>query len=194
MALGLQFAITKPVTKQQIGALSLLSGAHIWVHMVERSNKILHVSVDVVFIGVNAGRRRTADMRKVSKKNWRFKKNTLHFFIFVLFVHMFVSMSLCMDIWRYYVHSVSRVWWLSYLFHCLSHSLQPSISEPGCAKALRSFTLTFVASLSLSFFLSLSLAHSLSLSQSPPCLKIEKRHKAGYCSVSLGCWLLSAPL
>lgn len=28
MALGLQFAITKPVTKQQIGALSLLSGAH----------------------------------------------------------------------------------------------------------------------------------------------------------------------
>ena len=35
---------------------------------------------------------------------------------------------------------------------------------------------------------------SLPLSLSPPCLKIEKRHEAGYCSSSLGCWLLSAPL
>jgi len=78
------------------------------------------------------------------------------------------------------MQTISRVWWLSYLFHCLSHSLQPSISEPGCAKASCSFTSAFVASPSLSL--------------SPPCLKIEKRHEAGYCSSSLGCWLLSAPL
>lgn len=60
-------------------------------------------------------------------------------------------------------------------------SLQPSISESGCTKVLCSFTRVFAASLSLSLFLS-------------PCLKIEKRHKAGYCSGSLGYWLLSAPL
>lgn len=86
----------------------------------------------------------------------------------------------CMDIRMCCVPSVSKVWWLSYLTHCLSHSLQPSISEAGSAKALCSFTPAFVASLALPL--------------SSPCLKTEKGHKAGYCTSSLGCWLLSALL
>lgn len=83
--------------------------------------------------------------------------------------------------------SISRVWWLCYLTHCLSHSLQPSISELGCAKALCSLTW-------VSFSHEPLLLLSTPLSLSPPCLKIEKRHKAGYCRFSLGCWLLSDPL
>lgn len=50
----------------------------------------------------------------------------------------------CMDIWMCCVQSVSRVWWLSH------QSLELSISEPGFANALWSFTCAFVASLSFS--------------------------------------------
>lgn len=71
-----------------------------------------------------------------------------------------------------YVWMGGRHWLLS----CLSYSLQLSISESGCVKAICSFTPVVFASPSFSL-----------------CLKILKRHKAGCSSSSLGFWLLPAP-
>lgn len=68
-----------------------------------------------------------------------------------------------------YVWMGGRHWLLS----CLSYSLQLSISESGCVKAICSFTPVVFASPSFSL-----------------CLKILKRHKAGCSSSSLGFWLL----
>lgn len=147
------------MTKQQIGPFSpYLLCPHKSADAGEMK-QILHVSAEVVLWGVNTGGKglQVWQHQRHKEGEW-WKILNMHSLKRVLcaYVCIYVSMSFCVDIWMYCVQSVSRVWWLSYLSHCLSHSLQPSISESGCVKALCSFTWAFVASLSRSPSLSVS--------------------------------------
>lgn len=133
--------------------------------------RILHASAEFALWCVNKGQKdcRCGNIKALTEVILKIHYN-------LCYVHILVNIYIIcvrMDIWTYDVLSVSMVWCLSHL----SHSLQPSISEPGCSKALCSFTWAFVASVSRAL--------------SPLCLKIEKRHKAGYCSFSLGYWFLA---
>lgn len=68
---------------------------------------------------------------------------------------MFLYVSLCLSEWTFECATCRMQAW-SGGFLISPYSLQPSISEAGCAKVLCSFTWVFAASLSLSLSLFLS--------------------------------------
>lgn len=75
------------------------------------------------------------------------------------------------------------------VFKALARSGSFLISSTPCSRQLVSLAVRRSCALSLASLLLLPLPVSL-----PQRLKIEKQHQAGYCSDSLGYWLLSSPL